>query len=301
MREHKANVTKGYDWLAENLPELELIENGDTAWQIEYNHDQSKSSPEEYEAYDAYFYGGNRSYRVVRKFQHAWLHHIHNNPHHWQYWVLHNDEPDEGEIILRMPYEYIIEMICDWWSFSWKDGNLREIFSWYDQHKDYMKLHELTRAVVENILEQMKKKMDSETLELEHHGIKGQKWGVRRDKEQLAKLSGRDTMVEEAIKSGEVSKTINSDKQRRHTKSDHLPGRSYLDGDLDYAQKLVDRLSGTGKAVISDSGEWLHMERVENSDNIGVLVDNNTGKETKTNKAMIRYSKTGTHIHPRKG
>lgn len=115
-------------------------------------HDASKSKPDEYEAYDAYFYGGNRSYAVVQAFQRAWLLHIHRNPHHWQHWVLINDDPGEGEVLLEMPYNYIIEMICDWWAFSWAEGNLSEIFSWYDEHKDYIKLNPKTRETVEDIL-----------------------------------------------------------------------------------------------------------------------------------------------------
>nr|DAE02562.1 MAG TPA: hypothetical protein [Siphoviridae sp. ctmYS12] len=30
---------------------------------------------------------------------------------------------------MDMPYNYIIEMICDWWAFSWNKGNLQEIFN----------------------------------------------------------------------------------------------------------------------------------------------------------------------------
>ena len=51
-----------------------------------------------------------------------------------------------------MPRHYIIEMICDWWAFSWKSGNLMEIFDWYNKHKDYMKLSEATRNTVVRIL-----------------------------------------------------------------------------------------------------------------------------------------------------
>ena len=47
---------------------------------------------------------------------------------------------------------YIIEMICDWWSFSWKKGELLEIFDWYDSHLPNMKLSELTQNKVETIL-----------------------------------------------------------------------------------------------------------------------------------------------------
>lgn len=159
--QHKENVSKAFEWLKNYLPEIfddEQIKL-DAEWECVKAHDLSKYEKEEYDAYDAYFYGGNRSYKVVNDFNHAWLHHIHNNPHHWQYWVLINDDPDKGEIILDMPDEYIIEMICDWWSFSWKQGKLDEIFNWYDEHKDHMKLSEYTRDQVQVILTLIKNKL----------------------------------------------------------------------------------------------------------------------------------------------
>jgi hypothetical protein len=84
------------------------------------------------------------------------MNHIHRNPHHWQHWVLVNDDPEEGEVLLEMPEIYIVEMICDWWSFSWsKDTDLTEIFKWYDERKDYIKLHRNTRRRVEIIFNVM--------------------------------------------------------------------------------------------------------------------------------------------------
>ena len=158
LEKHKANVKKGFEWMLENLPELVRDIPG-LEWQAGFSHDQSKSEPDEYEAYDAYFYGGNRSYSVVQEYRKAWLLHLHRNPHHWQYWILINDDPEEGEIILEMPDNYILEMICDWWTFSWADGNLSEIFNWYDEHKKYMKLHRDTRKRVEYILGRMNEKI----------------------------------------------------------------------------------------------------------------------------------------------
>ena len=111
LQKHKANVKKGFDWLQTNMPWL-FEGKPDAAWQTEFEHDASKSKPDEYEAYDAYFYGGNRSYAVVQAFQRAWLLHIHRNPHHWQHWVLINDDPGGSEVLLEMPYNYIIEMIA---------------------------------------------------------------------------------------------------------------------------------------------------------------------------------------------
>lgn len=160
LEEHKLNVKKGYYWLLENLPEL--FKDWRTCHMEDQinKHDDSKTQLDEYMAYDAYFYGNNRSYQVMEDFNKAWLFHIHRNPHHWQYWVLINDNPDEGTLILDMPEKCMIEMICDWWAFSWAKGNLYEIFKWYDEHKDYMKLSEKTRTFVETTLGYMKSKLD---------------------------------------------------------------------------------------------------------------------------------------------
>lgn len=164
LKEHKANVGAALVWLQDNLPEVlnykdEEGNDFDWEWQIVLKHDVSKSDPEEYDAYDNYFYR-NKSFENTRNFNLAWLHHIHVNPHHWQYWVLINDESKEGTICLDMPYNYIIEMICDWWSFSFKTGNLSEIFNWYDKHKAHILLSNDTREIVEDILGKIRQKVE---------------------------------------------------------------------------------------------------------------------------------------------
>ena len=135
---------------------------------------------------------------------------------------------------------------------------------------------------------------------LQHHGVKGQKWGVKNGPPYpIDKSEKRDIIVKNAIDSGEVSKTINREKQMRHTKSNHTPGRSYLNGELDYAKELVDKYSGKGKAIMDRNENWTHKETFDAPDIIGIHVDTN-GIETATNKGVIAYSKTGTHVYPRK-
>ena len=163
LEQHTSNVYRGYEWIENNIPEILNGEN--YTHQIQYMHDGSKWGAEEFGPYDEYFYGGKKTAGVKRKFNLAWLHHIHNNPHHWQHWILHNDEPGEGMVILDMPHNYIIEMICDWWAFSWAKGNLYEIFNWYDAHKDYMKLSDKTRETVNDILAKIKAKLDEDDTE----------------------------------------------------------------------------------------------------------------------------------------
>ena len=158
LEEHRANVKKGYDWIKENLP-YAIRPGMDLDWHMEFGHDQSKNEPDEYEAYDAYFYGRNRSYKVVQDFRKAFLLHINRNPHHWQHWILINDDPNEEELVMDMPYEYILEMVCDWWSSSWAKGDLNEIFNWWEEHEEYIKLSVKTRQTVVDILSSIKIKL----------------------------------------------------------------------------------------------------------------------------------------------
>lgn len=137
------------------------------------------------------------------------------------------------------------------------------------------------------------------SMELFHHGIKGQKWGIRNGPPYPLDKSKKNGIIEEAIRSGAVKTTINNESQARHNLSTHITGRSYLYGDTTFAQKLVDELSGTGEAMLDSKGQWLHKEKVAADKLVGVHVDLN-GVETPTKSAMIVYSKTGTHIYPRK-
>lgn len=158
LHEHRTNVGMAADWIEYNLPDLMSGCYGYFR-RILCEHDRSKYTREEYHAYDEYFYG-KRTKEVEENFNLAWLRHIHNNPHHWQHWVLVNDDPKEGTVALRIPHRYVIEMICDWWAFSWSKGNLYEIFDWYDKHKTYMVLHKDTGKLVEEILGRIKDKLD---------------------------------------------------------------------------------------------------------------------------------------------
>jgi len=58
-------------------------------------HDLSKFRPSEWFPYVEKFYGGwkdiNSSHPVNQAFDKAWLLHQKRNPHHWQYWLLMND------------------------------------------------------------------------------------------------------------------------------------------------------------------------------------------------------------------
>lgn len=167
LKEHIRNVGEALKWMRDReiIPD-KLDDNGVWSWEgIGLAHDTSKYFVEEYDAYDDYFYGKEGKDEddisvIDEAFDYAWLHHIHANPHHWQYWVLIEDE---GKIkALEMPNVYVYEMIADWWSFSWKTGNLREIFDWYEKHREKIQLHPETRKLVDKTLKAIEWELDQE-------------------------------------------------------------------------------------------------------------------------------------------
>ena len=167
LDEHISYVNHAITWLADHL-KIDGVTERDISEALKNcsEHDASKLMPNEYHAYDDYFYGGNRSNQVAKAFEYAWLQHQNKNPHHWQYWVLINDDPGNGQLkALEMPVPYVLEMIADWWAFSWKDGDLGEIFDWYDKQKDFILLHPKTKKLVEKILELIRLELYYEQME----------------------------------------------------------------------------------------------------------------------------------------
>lgn len=128
-------------------------------------HDWSKFLPSEWIAYADFFYGPKYSdaereqasrlcivleskESLRARFNRAWLRHQHRSPHHWQHWVLRND--DGTTVVLEMPRRYVLEMLADW------DGAGRAITGksggtplWYAKNCEKMLMHPNTRAFVD--------------------------------------------------------------------------------------------------------------------------------------------------------
>ena len=142
--EHKERVLQFASWLKENLPGL--FENIDVNLFDEMirEHDESKFSEEEFEAYAQHFYGTKDN---DFEFNEAWKQHWMHNEHHPEFWL--------GE---DMPYIYILEMLCDWGSFSIDKGDFKELSDFYfnkakeDPEKN---LSEATKEIIEDILSQI--------------------------------------------------------------------------------------------------------------------------------------------------
>ncbi len=120
------------------------------------------------------------------------------------------------------------------------------------------------------------------------------------EKPRVSEYNKRQEEIRTLIRSDATPKTIHAGRQNKHIKSSkgYIPGRSYIYGDLEEAQRLVNQYHGTGRATISRSGRWTNKEIVCSDKAIGVAVDPSTGKETETRRFAIHYSKKGTHIVP---
>lgn len=122
-------------------------------------HDKSKYESCEYFPYLNYFYPEKEEDKDEEAFDLAWLHHQKRNPHHWQYWCVIRDS---GEIVpMDMEFEYIVEMCCDWHSFSKKNPKSTAKI-WYEQNKNRMILSDNTRETLEELLIAFEKPLKGE-------------------------------------------------------------------------------------------------------------------------------------------
>ena len=129
-------------------------------------HDWSKFRPSEWLPYVRYFYGtwpeapdvwrwcphytGPTKQSVQSDFDYAWLLHQRRNAHHWQYWILIQDEDEDR--VLPMPDHYRREMLADWRGAGRAITGKDNTQSWYKSHKDKMQLHPETRRWIEEQL-----------------------------------------------------------------------------------------------------------------------------------------------------
>lgn len=154
---------KWFVWLAlwdiykQNLWAVILLWQGVT-------HDWSKFLPSEWGPYVDYFYGGpypERHYGDVHgalgdkwtqpwaqeRFDKAWNYHQKRHPHHWQFWVLRED--DGATKCLEMPERFVMEMLADWRGAGRAITGVDNTPQWYAKNRSKIMLHPRTREIVE--------------------------------------------------------------------------------------------------------------------------------------------------------
>ena len=120
-------------------------------------HDLSKFSPVEFNE-SVKYWTGKRSPILVAKEQngisYAWLHHRGRNKHHYEYWI---EKLDSGGVPHKIPFNYVLEMICDWCgacrAYSGEsEGIFEKEFEWWSGNRDKVKIHERTKKLITCIL-----------------------------------------------------------------------------------------------------------------------------------------------------
>lgn len=146
------------------------LRTGTPLWRL-LVHDWSKFLPSEWGPYVDYFYGPEPAVREERRrmdrlvlgytltrsgqevqaeFNRAWNLHQKRQPHHWQFWVL---TQDDGESFpLPIPDHFVREMVADWAGAGRAITGRWEVCSWYAKNKNRMRLRTETRGQVEQIL-----------------------------------------------------------------------------------------------------------------------------------------------------
>ena len=146
--QHKNNVIKGFNFIKQYVPEmLEDCDIGKLNGLIG-RHDASKYSTDEFVPYAHFFYGNGRTQEVRDNFKKAWQHHWKNNPHHPEWWNMRD-----------MSNEHIVEMICDWWSFGWKNNNMQELFDYYKSTDKRQYMSENTKKVLAKKMKMLRDKL----------------------------------------------------------------------------------------------------------------------------------------------
>jgi hypothetical protein len=116
-------------------------------------HDQSKFSREEFYGYAMHLFGGG----APQAFAQAWLHHQNTNQHHWEYWIMrteHSKLPGITEnLILPMPYNYVLEMVADWQGASYVYTGSWDMGEWLTQNMPKIRVHSETAKALREVLD----------------------------------------------------------------------------------------------------------------------------------------------------
>ena len=123
-------------------------------------HDLSKFSAIEFGPSAEYFQGDRSPIEAEKEacgYSLAWLHHKGVNPHHWEYWI---DFDENGNIIAnKMPWEYVIEMICDWIgagkAYNTEKWTCHEPLAYYNKVRKGRHFHSETERLIEAILREI--------------------------------------------------------------------------------------------------------------------------------------------------
>jgi len=124
-------------------------------------HDLSKFSPTEFWESVKYYRGDSSPINAAKAdkgYSLAWQHHKGRNPHHYEYWT---DNYDKGTTCIRMPYKYVIELICDWIgagrAYQGKNFTYTGEYKYVQNKLETAKMHQDTKYFIDFIFENLMK------------------------------------------------------------------------------------------------------------------------------------------------
>ena len=155
---HRQNIITAFNMLLPKLISNNILSKQEIS-EIKSNlkiHDLSKYQVEEALPYGKFFFG-ERNDEVIAGFKRAVKLHKGRNPHHPEYFAKENKP-------ITMPNVYIVEMVCDWWTFGIKDNNLAEIFDFYKEKKEKFNFSQDTAKKVEILLGLIKEVIEEKQI-----------------------------------------------------------------------------------------------------------------------------------------
>ena len=109
------------------------------------------------------FRAGQLRDQIDDAFNRAWLKHQHRNPHHWQHWLLAEDNPSkrletpqtsgqQRAFPLRMPEHFVREMVADWAGAGRAIAGTWELAAWWSKNRQNVILHPDTLQLVNELI-----------------------------------------------------------------------------------------------------------------------------------------------------
>ena len=124
-------------------------------------HDLSKYGVTEFCSSARYFQGSRSPIDAEKEdigYSMAWQHHKGHNPHHWEYWI--DNVGTKRNNPIKIPYEYAVEMVCDWVGASIVysknscdfDKPYPAPYEYYKAHRNERIFHPDTEKLLEHFL-----------------------------------------------------------------------------------------------------------------------------------------------------
>ena len=147
--DHKIKVELAFDEMT-SCPDLDWIDWGkdDLAFKLRERvekHDNSKYSPEEFDAYRKNFYPIDEIEKALNKedFEKAWEHHWKNNRHHW--------EARQRDTVFTQEQELdCLENVLDWMAMGYKFKD--RPYQYYSKHAAEINLPNVQRQYIKKII-----------------------------------------------------------------------------------------------------------------------------------------------------